>query len=130
MTTINQRLISLRNSRGFTQSQVAEKLDVKRARYNAWEQGISQPNLEMVQRLAELFNVSSDYLIGRTDMKNAEIDRTNVLDPDFRVIQRAAMDMDPEQRKKAIEMWDLLFRDVIDKAKKQEGVNQDEEKES
>ncbi|RDV25863.1 helix-turn-helix domain-containing protein [Lysinibacillus capsici] len=120
--TLSERLVSLRESKGLTQVDVSEKLGIKRARYNAWEQGLSQPNIEMLKSIAELYNISTDYLVGKSDMVNAEIERMS-LDSDIRVIQRAALEMTPEQREKAIEMWDVLFKDVISNAKKQEGVN-------
>lgn len=119
---LSERLVSLRESNGFTQVDVSEKLGIKRARYNAWEQGLSQPNVEMLKSIAELYKISLDYLVGKSDMTNAEIERLS-LDSDIRVIQRAALEMTPEQREKAIEMWDVLFKDVISNAKKQEGVN-------
>ncbi len=119
---LKERLISLRESKGFTQVDVSEKLGIKRARYNAWEQGLSQPNVEMLKSIAEIYKISLDYLVGKSDMVNAEIERMSI-DSDIRVIQRAALEMTPEQREKAIEMWDVLFKDVISNAKKQEGVN-------
>jgi len=120
---LSERLVSLRESKRFTQLDVSEKLGIKRARYNAWEQGLSQPNIEMLKSIAELYNISIDYLIGKSEMANAEIERMSSIDQDIRVIQRAALEMTPEQREKAIEMWDVLFKDVISNAKKQEGVN-------
>ncbi|WP_432702647.1 helix-turn-helix domain-containing protein [Lysinibacillus sphaericus] len=120
--TLSERLVSLRESKGLTQVDVSEKLGIKRARYNAWEQGLSQPNIEMLKSIAGLYNISTDYLVGKSEMVNAEIERMSI-DSDIRVIQRAALEMTPEQREKAIEMWDVLFKDVISNAKKQEGVN-------
>ncbi|WP_183040911.1 hypothetical protein [Salipaludibacillus neizhouensis] len=49
------------------------------------------------------------------------------MDRDIRVIQRAATEMTPEQRREALKMWDFLFKEVIDDAKKQEDVNGDDE---
>lgn len=124
---ISQRLSELRQKRGLTQAQIAEQLGVKRARYNAWEQAISQPDLDMTKKIATFYNVSIDYLTGFTEMKNAEIDRKEQLDPDVRVIQRAATEMSPEQRKEALKLWDFLFKEVISEARKQEGVDDGEE---
>lgn len=122
-----ERLVQLRKKRGLTQNQMAEILGVKRARYNAWEQAISQPDLDTIKKIAKFHNVSVDYLIGSTEMRNAELDRKSEIDPDVRVIQRAATEMTPEQRKEALKMWDFLFKDVIEDAKKQEGVSEDED---
>lgn len=81
--------------------------------------------MDLLNDLATFHNVSIDYLIGKTEMTNAEIERKQSIEPDIRVIQRAAMDMSPEQRKKAMDMWEILFNDVMNDAKKQEGLDDD-----
>ncbi|ASA20899.1 helix-turn-helix domain-containing protein [Paenibacillus donghaensis] len=59
-----ERLISLRESTGLSQYEVAEKLGIKRPRYNAWEQGISKPRTDMVNKIATFFDVNPNYLLG------------------------------------------------------------------
>lgn len=61
--SIGARITELREKRGWTQDQVAEKLGIKRARYNSWENDIAKPDVEFTSKLSELFTVSSDYLI-------------------------------------------------------------------
>lgn len=124
---LKDRLVSLRNNRKWTQLEVAEKLGVKRARYNAWEQGISQPNIEVLGKIADLYGVSIDYLVGKSHIENAELDRKAKNKPDIRVIERAAINMTPEQRQEAIKMWEILFKDIMKKAMLQEGVDSEEE---
>lgn len=60
-------LSKLRNNKGYTQEEVAEALNVKRARYNSWENDIAKPDLDMVKKMAQFFNVTTDYLLGFTD---------------------------------------------------------------
>lgn len=62
--TIGQTLIRLREEKGLTQYDVAAKLGIKRARYNSWENGIARPRVDMLNRLAEFFGVSPDFLLG------------------------------------------------------------------
>lgn len=57
-------LIRLREDKGITQYEVAEKLGIKRARYNAWENDIAKPRVEMLNKLANFYGVSPDYLLG------------------------------------------------------------------
>ena len=64
--TIGKRLTILRKHKYLTQDQVAEGLGIKRARYNAWENGISDPPLAMITKLADFFDVSTDYLLGQS----------------------------------------------------------------
>lgn len=61
------RLTNLRNKRNISQYEVAEKLNVDRSRYCKWEQGKSRPSYEMLAQIADFFNVTTDYLLGRTD---------------------------------------------------------------
>lgn len=61
---LGQRLSELRNRKHLTQDQVAEALGIKRARYNAWENGISSPDNSMLVELAKYHKVSVDYLLG------------------------------------------------------------------
>ena len=64
---IGDRLTKLRNKKGFTQDQMADALEVKRARYNSWENNIAKPDIEMITKLAVLHKVSTDYILGMTD---------------------------------------------------------------
>ncbi|WP_332238920.1 helix-turn-helix domain-containing protein [Sporolactobacillus sp. KGMB 08714] len=56
----------------WTQEYVAYKLGVARTTYTAYENGTKQPPLDTVTKIADIFNVSTDYLSGRSDIKNPE----------------------------------------------------------
>jgi transcriptional regulator with XRE-family HTH domain len=58
------KLIKLREERGLSQYEVADRLGIKRPRYNAWEQGIAKPRADMINKLAEFFEVNPNYLLG------------------------------------------------------------------
>ncbi|MGK9252398.1 helix-turn-helix domain-containing protein [Paenibacillus humicus] len=64
---LGQRISYLRNKRNLTQEEVAAALGVKRPRYNAWENGISNPDHTYLAKLAEFHKVTVDYLLGRTE---------------------------------------------------------------
>lgn len=59
-----QRLSRLREKKGWSQYEVAQRLNIKRPRYNAWEQGISKPRADMLGKISDLFGVSIDDLLG------------------------------------------------------------------
>ncbi|MFZ4897298.1 helix-turn-helix domain-containing protein [Enterococcus durans] len=65
-----ERLKQLRNSRGWTQSQFGEKINVTKASISGYENGTRSPDKETLVKIAEIFNVSVDYLLGRTDNPN------------------------------------------------------------
>ena len=60
--TFGQRLQTLRTAAGFSQEQLAERLDVARQTISKWELGISTPELSKLVELSELFGVSLDQM--------------------------------------------------------------------
>ena len=65
--TLGNRLRALRLSRNLTQKTVAEYLGLSLMAYAHYELGDRDPSLDTLRRLCDFFDVSADYLIGRTD---------------------------------------------------------------
>ena len=65
------RLQELRKKVGMTQKQLAELMGVKPHSIQRLEYGTSRPSVENLVRLADIFDVSLDYLIGRSDDPNS-----------------------------------------------------------
>ena len=65
------KIIDLRKKNGWSQEELAEKLDVSRQSISKWESAQSVPDLSRVIRMAELFGVSTDYLL-KDDMESLE----------------------------------------------------------
>lgn len=61
------RLKSLRTRKGYTHAELAELLDVGTRQIARYESKETDPSSEIVTRIAAVFNVSSDYLLGLTD---------------------------------------------------------------
>ncbi|MXQ49650.1 helix-turn-helix domain-containing protein [Streptococcus pneumoniae] len=68
---LNERLKELRKSFKLTQVEMAKKLNISQPAYGDWERGKFEPSPEKLKILANFFNVSTDYLLGNTDQKNA-----------------------------------------------------------
>ena len=64
-----ERIRNMRVDRGLTQKQVAEYLNIKQNTYTQYEIGVLNYPLEAVGKLADLYGVSVDNLMGRTDGK-------------------------------------------------------------
>ncbi len=64
---IDKKIKELREIRGWSQEELAEKCYVKQACVSKWERGVTFPPLVMLVQLAELFEVSTDYLLGLSD---------------------------------------------------------------
>lgn len=61
---IAERIKQLRTSRHMTQTSLAKKLNITRSSVNAWEMGLSIPSTTYIVELSQLFQVSTDYLLG------------------------------------------------------------------
>ncbi|MEG0771505.1 MAG: helix-turn-helix transcriptional regulator [Clostridia bacterium] len=68
----------LREKSGFTQSSLAKKLNITRSSVNAWEMGISVPSTQYIVELAQLFRVTTDYLLGVTATTTLNIDHLSI----------------------------------------------------
>jgi transcriptional regulator with XRE-family HTH domain len=62
------RLRNLRQDNDITQLDLAKRLHVTRQTLSNWETQKSEPNNEFLIRLADYFEVSTDYLLGRTNI--------------------------------------------------------------
>jgi transcriptional regulator with XRE-family HTH domain len=74
MTTIDpqsrvfaERLQLHRKRKGWTQAELAERIDAGQNTISKWEKGLSSPSIPKLLQLCEVFGVASDYLIGRCE---------------------------------------------------------------
>lgn len=65
MTIFTERLKELRLKKGLTQQQIADEIGVNRGSYSNWEKGKREPSFENLIKLADLLEVSLDWLFGR-----------------------------------------------------------------
>lgn len=63
-----ERLRQARQKKGLSQQKAAEGLGLTKIGYQNYEAGRSNPSFERLPTLADFFNVSIDYLLGRTDV--------------------------------------------------------------
>lgn len=64
-----KRLKQCRIEKGLTQNQVAIYCDITEKTYQNYELMTREPKIEILIKIADVFNVSLDYLVGRTDIK-------------------------------------------------------------
>ncbi len=65
----SERLKQLREQRGWSQTDLAQKINVSKQTIHEYVLGRKSPSREKLAALADLFNTSVDYLMGRTDVK-------------------------------------------------------------
>ena len=69
MAEFKDRIFTLRNEKHFTQEQLARELNVSKSTIAMWENGERKPSPEKFEYIADYFNVDTDYLYGRSNIK-------------------------------------------------------------
>ena len=72
--TLSEKIMNLRKKNGWSQEELAERLDISRQSVSKWESGESVPTLEKIIKISEIFDVSTDYLL-KDDFKEEKFDR-------------------------------------------------------
>lgn len=67
---MSYRFKDARVQSGISQKDAAEQLQVSAATVNNWESGRRLPTIDALEKMADLYGVSTDYLLGRTDSSN------------------------------------------------------------
>ena len=68
MATYSERIRELRILHEMSQQDLADRLDVNKVTISQYERGVRKPDLNVLTALCDIFNVSSDYLLGKDDM--------------------------------------------------------------
>ena len=75
---LKDNLVMLRHLHGYSQEEIAEKINISRQAYAKWESGATVPDIEKCSRLASVYNVSIDSLVNSAA---AESFQTTALTP-------------------------------------------------
>lgn len=95
-----ERLRELREEKEWTQQELGAKLNLTNTTINRYENGYRQPDPETLNKLAEIFGVSTDYLLGRTDNRCFEKHISYKVDP--------LEGLTPEDRKSVEDFIDFM----------------------
>lgn len=99
-------LKALRESRKITQTQLGEHIGAKKSAISLWESGKRQPDQETLVRLANFFEVTIDYLLGRDD--SVPIENTPTDDPLTEQIMAKARLMNEEELLQLLRIMDAV----------------------
>lgn len=94
----SERLKDLRKQAGLTQVDVAEKLGISQPAYASWERGVKKPTQENLVKIAQILNVSVDYLVGNSE-EAVELDNIELL---FRMNSKGLTEEEKEVFKKEL----------------------------
>jgi transcriptional regulator with XRE-family HTH domain len=97
----------------WTQEYIADLLGIARTTYTAYEKGTKQPPIETINKIADLFDVSTDYLSGRTDAPSIKkpIEKTpeeEFDDPELNIFFKEIKGESPERREQLMKIWKII----------------------
>jgi transcriptional regulator with XRE-family HTH domain len=97
----------------WTQEYLADLLGVARPTYTAYEKGTKQPSLETINKIADVFDVSTDYLAGRTDDRtpkkiNEKTPEEEFDDPELNIFFKEIKEESPERREQLMKIWKII----------------------
>lgn len=75
----SERLKELRKQAHLTQVELASKLGIVQSSYADWERGKKKPTQDNLVKIAQVLNVSVDYLVGNSEEKADELDNIELL---------------------------------------------------
>ena len=81
---VAERVKYLREQKGMTQADLAKQLGITRSSVNAWEMGISVPSTQYIVEIANLFKVSTDYILGVDS--SASINIAGLTEKDIQIV--------------------------------------------
>jgi len=113
-------LAKLRKEKGYLQKEVAAYLNMTVATISNYEKGVHTPDLNTLARLADFFDVSTDYLLQRTKYK-ASINTLNMrLSADYTVsdLMNTTLELDRHNTDALLDYYDLLIlRNSVNRAR-------------
>jgi len=69
VSNLSERLIKLHNEKGNLKKNIAEAIGVSSRQYKRYESGEQEPTAGILVKLADFYNVTTDYLLGLSDVR-------------------------------------------------------------
>ena len=111
----SERLKKLRKQAQLTQVDVAEKLGISQPAYASWERGVKKPTQENLVKIAQILNVSVDYLVGNSENKDDDLDNLELL---FRMNSTGLTDDEKKVFKKELIEFMEIRKKLFNKSKR------------
>lgn len=102
---LRRNVTRLREERGWSIQDLATRLGIDRTYLSKSESGNRAFKVSEIDKLAKIFGVSTDYLLGMESDDGT---------PEYRAIQRQAKDMTPSDQKKLLQIMKVAFGDEYD----------------
>ncbi|MGB7604365.1 MAG: helix-turn-helix transcriptional regulator [Lutisporaceae bacterium] len=76
-----EKLKQLRTEKSLTQIELAKLFNTSHATINRYEKGVNEPDSKTITKFADFFNISTDYILDRTNIRNGAMQSKYDLDP-------------------------------------------------
>lgn len=118
---LGELLAKLRKERGILQKELANYLNVTVATISNYEKGVHAPDYETLIKLADFFDVSTDYLLQRTDYRSSISTLNERLLVDYKMcdLLNAILELDQKSMTALVDYYELLSLRNSMKAAKQ-----------
>ncbi|CEP66138.1 Cro/C1-type helix-turn-helix domain [Moorella glycerini] len=131
MKSLGERLAALRKEKALTQAEMARRLNMGQSTIAMYERNKRSPDAETLQKLADFFKVSVDFLLGRTDTPHPVVYepqdekqrkttlllqepdvRTFLADPLFEDLFKRLSELTPREKAKLARYWNQALKDI------------------
>ncbi|MGR5983886.1 helix-turn-helix domain-containing protein [Bacillus cereus] len=104
---LNKRLKLLRSEHKLTQEKFATAVGITKASVSKFENGIKTPSRETIEKIADYFNVTTDYLLGRSEDPELSEEENKIVTEEGKNIMALIESLPEEERKKAWEQLEM-----------------------
>ncbi|MDV6367353.1 MULTISPECIES: helix-turn-helix domain-containing protein [Bacillus cereus group] len=100
-----EKLKQLRGQK--TQDQVAKDIGISRARYSHYENERTEPDMELIHKIAAYYKVTTDYLLGRSEDPELDAEENKIVSEEGKNIMALIESLPEDERKKAWEQLEM-----------------------
>ncbi|WP_406944521.1 helix-turn-helix domain-containing protein [Halobacillus sp. SY10] len=114
MADVSERLKMLRKENKMSQRDVAKLLGISESGYGYYEQGRNEPSIGMIKMLADRYDVTTDYLLGRSnspDLSEQEEFEGFANDPELQKWYKELPKSKEEDLRRLRKMWEIIKED-------------------
>ncbi|PFE56045.1 transcriptional regulator [Bacillus cereus] len=108
---LGERLRSLRKENGLTMKELGQELNLAESTISGYENGNRKPDYETLDKFANFFKVSTDYLLGRSEFKN-NYEGKNIQgifnDPELGLWFKDIRNASPDKQEELMEFWEFI----------------------
>lgn len=110
MDILGKRIRYLREKYQLSQKQLATRVNLTNAQLSRYELGERKPDPEIIKDIADFFDVSTDYLLGRTDNPDLieEKNEESLLDPELGVFFKEIKNAPEDRQEQLRKIWEII----------------------